>query len=326
MNIRKPVRMTWTRDYIWKNQRKCGPFSPDIHILINWKVIICFSVLILFISCKSSFYYSYEEEDGPFYEGDYGSLQNEKERGTEIKVVSYNIEFANNFKGAIDILSSGDLADFDVLLLQEMDEVATDAVAKALNCNYIYYPSINHPGQGKLVGNAILSKWPIRGHSKVLLPHPSIYPVITELKTYKFRKIATVALIEINGVNVKFYCTHGAAFNTSKARRSLAGKIANEVQLSEADYVVVGGDFNTVGYGDILSTVEPFESKGMIWATENIGRTIGHIRWMISFFPAQAFQSDHIFVKGFEIIDMGKIENTTISDHFPIWIKLKNKE
>jgi endonuclease/exonuclease/phosphatase family metal-dependent hydrolase len=215
------------------------------------------------------------------------------------------------------------LEDYDVLLLQEMDEVATDAVAKALNCNYIYYPSINHPGQRKLVGNAILSKWPIVDHEKVLLPHPSLYPVITKFKTYKFRKIATVAHIDINGVKVKFYSIHGAAFNTSKARKALAGEIADDINRSESDKVVVGGDFNTVGYGDILSTIKPFKSIGMEWATEKIGRTIGHKKWMVSFFPSEAFQTDHIFVKGLEIMDLGKIENTIISDHYPLWINLR---
>ncbi len=285
------------------------------------------SLMILFTGCRSSYEFSFESLEGPYYDGNYTKKFPPSNNLNSIKVISYNIEFANNFEEAIELLNSELLKDFDIMLLQEMDEIATDAISKALNCAYIYYPAIDHPGQGKLVGNAILSRWPIISHYKLKLPHPSAYPIVKEVllkgKMHKFRKLGTVAIIEVNGREIACYSVHGAAINSSKARRAIAQTIADDIVNRQHPHVIVGGDFNTVGYGDIMATVDPFEKAGMLWASRDIGRTIGHIRWIVSFFNKEAFQADHFFVKGMEVQTNGKVENTEISDHFPIWMKLK---
>ena len=57
-------------------------------------------------------------------------------RGGAIKVVSYNISFAEHIDLAIQEL--GEFEDADVILLQEMDEAGTELVAKSLKYDYVY--------------------------------------------------------------------------------------------------------------------------------------------------------------------------------------------
>ena len=239
------------------------------------------------------------------------------------RVVSYNIEFAENFEEAIDLFKESMLKDFDVLLLQEIDEHATDSLAKELKCVYVFYPTIFHPKKGKNVGNAILSKWPIVNHRKLILPNPAWYPVLKEFKNYWFRKMATVAEIYLDYKVVAFYSTHGAAIKPTKSRGSIAKAISDDINRNQYNVGVVAGDFNTVGMGDIAAVVRPFKNEGLEWATKSVGQTIGKIRWMLSFYKKDAFQADHIFTKGFTVLNSGKVVNNEISDHYPVWVSLK---
>ena len=89
-------------------------------------------------SCATSYKYSYEEENSPLFEGDY-SGQNMicvPGENPSIKVVSFNIEFAQNIDEAIELLKQEPLANADVILLQEMDEIGTESIAKSLNMSY----------------------------------------------------------------------------------------------------------------------------------------------------------------------------------------------
>ena len=243
----------------------------------------------------------------------------------QIKVVSYNIEFALNIDLALNILNREELKGADVLLLQEMDEKGTEAMARSLNMSYVYYPSINHPGKGKKVGNAILSKWPIMSHRKLKLPHPSLYPKPFDLKTYKFRKLATAAEIFIHGKTVVFYSAHAAAFNTTRNREDIAIAIRDDALVNDCHLCIIGGDFNSMGKADIEATVSPFIDSGFEWATRTVGQTIGNIRWFLSFIPKGAFVSDHIFILGFETVRSGKLETYEVSDHGPVWVDLAIK-
>ena len=122
---------------------------------------------------------------GPVYTGRYGP-ENTAAKET-IAVVSYNIKLAE----AIDDLSGmSELRDADILLLQEMDHEGTESIASALRYNYVYYPASIHK-TGKDFGNAILSRWPIHSHRKIILPH--------ERWDNKQRRIAVAGMIDVAG-------------------------------------------------------------------------------------------------------------------------------
>jgi len=279
-------------------------------------------------SCATSYKYSYEDEDLPVFKGDF-RIQNElenEELTNSIKVVSFNIEFAQNIDEALELLKEEPLKSADVLLLQEMDEEGTERLAENLNMTYAYYPAIYHPKYQKNVGNAILTKWEIKSSNKLKLPHPSTYPVPLEGKNYIFRKTATLAEIDIKGKIITFASTHAAAFNTTKKRMEFADAIASQIQKKNVQYAVVGGDFNSLGSADIDATVSPFTSSDFTWASQDIGMTVSEKKPILKMVPTDAFQLDHIFVKGLGINDAGKVGQEGVSDHLPIWVELEMED
>jgi endonuclease/exonuclease/phosphatase family metal-dependent hydrolase len=282
-------------------------------------------LIIILQSCSTSYKYSYEEKNTPSFKGDYRyqSISPEINLASKIKVVSFNIEFSQNIDGAISLLQQYPLQSADVILLQEMDEKGTEEIAKSLCMSYAYYPAIYHPKHGKNVGNAILTKWKIKNSQKIKLPHPSSYPVPFKGMNYIFRKTATVANIEIQGDVITFASTHAAAFNTTQKRKEFAEAIVNELKDSKVDLAVVGGDFNSLGNADIEATSTSFTRSGFHWASENIGITVSTKKSILKPIPSNAFQLDHLFVKGMQVHDIGKVDQKGVSDHLPIWVDLE---
>jgi endonuclease/exonuclease/phosphatase family metal-dependent hydrolase len=289
-------------------------------------VIIILAVIIL-QSCVTSFKYSYEEENLPLFQGDYRIPEVEVEENElvnpSIKVVSFNIEFAQQMDKALELLQKEPLMNADVLLLQEMDEEGTELLAKKLKMNYAYYPAIYHPKYGQNVGNAILTKWDIKESQKIKLPHPSTYPAPLEGKNYIFRKTATVASIDIRGELITFVSTHSAAFNTTQKRREFADAIAAHFHDTDISCAVVGGDFNSLGSADISATVGSFLALDFLWASQFMGMTISKKKPILNAVPKAAFQLDHLFIKGMCVNDFGKVDQQGVSDHLPIWVELE---
>lgn len=293
----------------------------DKHISIYFLLFI----FVFLQSCATSYKYSYEEENQPVFKGDYRqytNLENNIPYPT-IKVVSFNIEFAQNIDEAIGLLSQEPLRSADVLLLQEMDEKGTEKLARNLNMTYAYYPAIFHPKYQKNVGNAILTKWDIKSSKKVKLPHPSTYPAPLEGKNYIFRKTATMANIDIRGDVITFASTHAAAFNTTQKRKEFAQAIAAQMKDNNVQCAVVGGDFNSLGSADIDATVGSFTASDFLWASQDIGMTISEKKPILNIVPVDAFQLDHLFVKGMCINDAGKVDQKGVSDHLPIWVDIE---
>jgi len=289
------------------------------------RITFLFIAALMLQSCVTSYKYSYEEENFPLFEGDYRqqTFRNISDSNPSIKVVSFNIEFAQNIDEAITLLQKAPLLSADVILLQEMDEKGTERLAKSLNMSYAYYPAIYHPKHEQNVGNAILSKWKIKNSQKIKLPHPSSYPVPFEGKNYIFRKTATVANIEIHGQLITFASTHAAAFNTTQKRKEFAEAIAAQMQDATVTCAVVGGDFNSLGSADINATVSSFTSSDFLWASQFIGMTVSEKKHVLRFVPVEAFQLDHLFVKGMCINDAGKVDQKGVSDHLPIWVDIE---
>ena len=89
-------------------------------------------VMSLSISCKTSYRYSYEQEELPKFTADFRKQSISDKGDSNIKVVSFNIEFSKEIEASIDLLQSGELADADILLLQEMDEHGVDEICTGI--------------------------------------------------------------------------------------------------------------------------------------------------------------------------------------------------
>jgi endonuclease/exonuclease/phosphatase family metal-dependent hydrolase len=236
----------------------------------------------------------------PKFEGSYAAPVTAT-AGHRLRVVSFNIKLADQIDSAVKVLRTGELANADVISLQEMDESGTERIARALGLNYVYYPGSIHPTRHRYFGPAILTRWPIVDSRKILLPY--------EAPFRHQRRTATAATIDVGGSCLRVYAVHleTQARATQHDRESQVDAVLADAAGTHCP-VVVAGDFNSKGIGSY------FEQKGFSWPTRNVGRTITWFSW------------DHIFAKGLALPDSGEAgkvpEVHGASDHRPVWATL----
>jgi len=219
-------------------------------------------------------------------------------RPGRIRVASFNIAWSRHMDEAIGLIQADTgLAGADLLMLQEMDEASAARAAQALGMYYVYYPATLHPRTDRNFGNALLSRWPIEDDRKLILPHTS-----WQLGT---QRIAVLGTVRIGNERVRVAAPHFGTIveifpwgQRDQARTLLAS-------VEEHDFVIVAGDFNTGGLGEM------FEERGFTWPTQEIGST--HHGWSF----------DHIFARGFIPVGRGKVKDVgEVSDHKPVWADL----
>ena len=83
---------------------------------------------------------------------------------------------------------------------------------------------------------------------------------------------------------------------------------------SQAEPVVVGGDFNSFTEAAVRELEDDFWQAGFVRVPKDSGSTVVKFGIEVS--------SDHIFAKGFVLEEAGKMAKATASDHLPIWVTL----
>lgn len=263
-------------------------------------------MVIAFIATSFQSVNNYDDPEGPKFEGAYSPGRTNFDG--ELKVVSWNIAFANDIEQAIhDLQEAPDLRDADILLLQEMDEIGTEMIARTLGYNYVYYPASVHSHTDRNFGNAVLSKWPIEMSEKIILPHHS--PKNDQIR------IAVRALLTIDGKQVPVYSVHTETIWLDNESRADQITYLTEIVESDEPHVIVGGDFNTITLKDELFLNEQMAAAGLEDMTKNIGNTfeLGRVGLML----------DHIFARGMTHLDAGVWQESDASDHDPVWAKMK---
>ena len=81
-----------------------------------------------------------------------------------------------------------------------MDGPGAARVARALDMNLVYYPAVRHPSSDRDFGNAVLSRWPVLRHKKVILPHRGRFG--------KTQRIGVLAVIDVDGREVTVASVH----------------------------------------------------------------------------------------------------------------------
>ena len=161
-----------------------------------------------------------------------------------IRVVSWNIELGLQVDRAIEALSTDPhLADADIILLQEMDDVGPARIADALGMHSTYRAGCTVAKTGKPFGNAILARGTIGETDTFNLPHKALI--------YGQHRIGVIAPVRIeprsggSALDV-VVCSVHAEVSTLSHRKQLVqyGEIAGRV-ASTGSKVIVGGDFNT---------------------------------------------------------------------------------
>ena len=236
---------------------------------------------------------------GPRFAGSYAAVPSPQARSVApVRVVTFNIRLAREIDRAISVLRGKELEGADIIALQEMDPGGTERIARALNLNYVYFPSAVHPTDSAYFGPAVLSRWPIDSGAKILLPHQGILR--------HQRRTATAATVHVRGLPIRVYAVHlETQIRISERSR------ADQIQTVLADAarfpgpVVIAGDFNSSTIGHLVAR------SGYTWTTRWVGPTVSLFSW------------DHIFVRGLApagVGGAGAVRNVLgASDHRPVW-------
>ncbi len=242
---------------------------------------------------------NYRVPDGPRYAECFAPAPD----STEIRVVTFNVQFAKHVDKAIGLLKEDpNLRNADIVLLQEMDAPGAHQIASALGMCYVYYPATIHPSSDRDFGNAILSKWAIEGDRKIILPHNGRFG--------KTQRIAVTGTIRVRGHAIQIYSMHLAtwievAFNN---RKDQARVVADDADKGP-ELVLAGGDLNSHDVGEV------FADRHYLWPTRRLPHT------------AKNGTIDHFFLRGLSLRDSTSVgvvkDNRDASDHKPVWMILR---
>lgn len=225
-----------------------------------------------------------------------------------MRVVSWNIQYGiESALAASEIATSAEMRDFDVLLLQEMDEAGTATIAEAFAANYAYASAGPHANTGRDFGNAVVTRWPIRGRAEVPLPHRA--------SVSGQPRSATHAVIDVEGREVSAYSVHTEIPSLRLARRvEQFAAVAKDADWHTIDLVVVGGDFNTVTARGVRALVNTMSTAGLGKVSSESAPSYRR--------GGRDLVLDHVFAAGFESATSGVVGGTTASDHAPLWVEL----
>ena len=266
-----------------------------------WRTVIPLAQIALALACIAgcATARNYDDPSGPML---VGSIPSPAPARPELRVVTFNIQFARHVDRAIELLKrSGPLADADVLVLQEMDGPGTETVARALEMNHVYVPSAVHPQSDRDFGVAILSPWPLEDARKVLLPHRHRFR--------KMRRSAAAATVRapIGAVRVVAVHLETVFGGSGNVRRNQARAVAAE-EAAWPGPIVIAGDFNGT------EAARELVRLGFTWLTRDVHDTAG------------PFDLDHIMVRGLcatRVPPAAKADDPLkASDHLPVWATL----
>lgn len=112
---------------------------------------LLFCVLAVTMTAVSAFYLlsrrhlnAYDDLYSPKFEGSYTSRC--PVTPSSVIVVNHNVRYGGEVEEAIEVFQTLEpLQGADVILLQEMNETGVESMARALSCNYLYYPASASP-------------------------------------------------------------------------------------------------------------------------------------------------------------------------------------
>ncbi|MGH7600028.1 MAG: endonuclease/exonuclease/phosphatase family protein, partial [bacterium] len=246
---------------------------------------------------------NYLDPEGPKFSGNFAP--GNAVFSDTVKIVTFNIEFAQKIDQAIlELSTTEELKNADIILLQEMDEQGSERIAQALKYNFVYYPAIRYTRENRNFGNAILTRWPIGYTKKILLPF--------EAPGNNTRRIAVAAAIGVGQLEVLAYSVHTATIVQRESKRlaqvdSLARSIPPDIK-----FVLVGGDFNTVFDDNITEMEQIFLRYGLVRVSTGSGPTN----------KLKPFNQtlDHVFARGMRALSVGTFKDSQASDHLPLWV------
>ena len=225
-----------------------------------------------------------------------------------MRIVSWNIQYGiETARAAAELVGRAETHGADVILLQEMDEQGTAAIAEALSANYAYTSPAPHDHTGRDFGNAVVTPWPIRHSAEIPLPHVASFSGQP--------RSATHALVRVGDVDVSVYSVHTEIPSLRLARRiEQFDTVAADVRRRGHSHVVIGGDFNTVTGRGTKALAASMATAGLRRVSSEDSRSFRRL--------GRDMMLDHVFGLGFDVIAAGVVDTTGASDHLPLWVEL----
>jgi endonuclease/exonuclease/phosphatase family metal-dependent hydrolase len=241
---------------------------------------------------------------------------------SEIKIISYNIRWrgGEELNKIIKILREDpDFAGATLLGLQEVDrnrkrtgnKNTAKQLAEALDYHYAWTaPPSTSPGDEEGTGVAILSAYPLSDVTRIVLPNPG---------PGKRRRVALGASVNIGGTTYRFYSVHAETrISVTKKVAQMNAVIQDLAQYPKDTPAIILGDFNTWEPDADSKTIELFKAAG--FRTPFGGQST--FKRQILFVPLK-LRLDWIWLRGLEPVNFGIGTKIDISDHWPLWLNLK---
>lgn len=158
-----------------------------------------------------------------------------------------------------------------------------------------------------IIGNSVLSKYPIIETEKIPVPAPDEDHRDKNENNWFEDRVIIKTIIDINGKEIAFISTH-FGLNLSEQRNIVNAliKILDKLKIP----CVLAGDFNTTPNAEVLKPIR----ERLKSAADELGKT-NDATWA-TFSPETTI--DYIFVsKDVKVVDYGVVD-LVLSDHFPL--------
>ncbi len=232
-----------------------------------------------------------------------------------VKILSWNIWFNGYFDEMTQFLKRGD---FDVIGLQEVveNEKERDTIAflAGLGYHHVFSPAFMLEKDGRIVGNAIFSKYEIVRHAIHELPSAAPNTFRTENRS------AVSADINVGGTTLHVRCTH--LLHTHQQTSEIqAMQVTNLMKVLPQDHTIVMGDFNATPESPIIQKM----SAAFINTDPSFAPTWGQYPEGCNVCKPQSIDTrlDYIFTSKDIVIHSPIVETSRASDHLPISVMVE---
>ena len=240
----------------------------------------------------------------------------------EIRVVSYNIRYraGEDLNKLVKLFREDPEIGNAVLLgLQEVDrnrkrtghENTARIIADGLGFNYAWAaPPPAKSDDEEETGVAIMSPFPISNIRRMVLPHHG---------PNQRRRVALGATVRIDSKDFRVYSMHGETrIAMDKKIEQMNTLIEDLKRFPESMPVILVGDLNTWEANAERKTIKLFRDAGL--HTPFGSQSTFSTRVLLV--PID-FRLDWIWLRGVQVLTYGIDKKIKLSDHFPLWAKVK---
>lgn len=261
--------------------------------------------------------------DGPLLEsGKAASVRQQTPAPAEIKLLSYNIRWrsGDDLNAMIKLFKEdAEIGGAKILALQEVDRSkkrsgnhnTAKLIADELGMHYVWAapPSVK-PTDEEETGVAILSVYPLSDVQRIVLPNKG---------PNGRRRVAIGATVEIDNRRWRVYSAH------TETRIAVSKKLEQFKALLD-DLAHYPADMPAIIMGD-LNTWEPSadDKTSKFFLDAGLKTPFGGeatFRRKVLFMPIE-LKLDWVWLRGLEATTCGIDRKVEISDHWPLWTKVK---